>query len=145
MTSPDPHHLARFLDAQSTTYSQARAELANGQKRSHWMWFIFPQIAGLGSSPTAQRFAIASRDEALAYLTHPVLGPRLRECTALVIAAAPRPLDHILPYPDNLKFHSSLTLFAQVAACNNPENAVFTAALQTFFAGQPDPATLARL
>ena len=142
---PDPHHLARFLDAQSTTYPRARAELAHGQKRSHWMWFIFPQITGLGSSPTAQRFAIASLAEARAYLAHPVLGPRLRDCTALVTAAATHPLDHIFPYPDHLKFHSSITLFAQVANPNNPVDAVFPTALETFFAGQPDPATLARL
>ena len=143
MPSPhaDPFHLQRFLDAQQSTYSQARAELAEGQKRSHWMWFIFPQIQGLGSSSMAQRFAIADLAEARAYLAHPVLGPRLRDCTALVLAAYPRSLDDILGYPDDLKFHSSVTLFAQA----DPAGTVFSEALARFFQGKPDQATLHRL
>ncbi len=130
--------LQRFLDAQSSIYQQARSELEHGEKRTHWMWFIFPQIRGLGSSPMAHRFAIADRAEAAAFLAHPILGPRLRECTALVNAAAGRAIGDIFPYPDNLKFHSSVTLFAEVT----PDNAVFREALQHFFQGQPDRATL---
>ena len=103
------------------------------------MWFIFPQIAGLGSSPTAQEYAISGRDEALAYLAHPVLGPRLRECTALVNAAPPNTrIDSIFGYPDDLKFRSSVTLFHAVA----PEEPSFREALDRYFAGKPDEATL---
>ena len=141
----DPHNLQRFLEAQSSTYTQARSELARGEKRSHWMWFIFPQIRGLGSSPIAQRFAISGREEALAYLAHPILGPRLRECTALVHAVEGRSLDAIFGYPDDLKFHSSVSLFSAVASDPSGEDAVFTAALEKYFSGRPDPATLARL
>ena len=141
--SPDPFHLQRFLDAQATTYTQAHAELAAGQKRSHWMWFIFPQIQGLGSSPMAQRFAIAGLAEARAYLTHPLLGPRLTDCTALVNATRNRTVEQIFGYPDNLKFHSSISLFAEAAP---PEtDSVFTTSLSQFFGGKGDPATLARL
>ncbi len=144
---PDPFHLQRFLDAQASAYIQAHSELAAGQKRSHWMWFIFPQIQGLGSSSMAQRFAITDLAEARAYLAHPVLGPRLRECTALVNAVRNRSLDDILGYPDNLKFHSSVTLFAEAAkqAHADPANQVFSAALARLFQGKPDPATLQRL
>jgi uncharacterized protein (DUF1810 family) len=138
MSTADPFHLDRFLDAQASTYTQARAELSGGQKRSHWMWFIFPQIRGLGSSPTAQHFALSGLDEARAFLAHPVLGPRLRECTALVNAHPDLSVDRIFGYPDNLKFHSSITLFAEAA----PEEAVFTEALDTFFSGRRDSATL---
>jgi len=126
MPTDDPHNLRRFLDAQASTYTQACSELAAGQKRSHWMWFIFPQIRGLGSSPTAQRFAIVSFEEAAAYLTHPVLGSRLRECTNLANAIEGRSIEAIFGYPDDLKFHSSVTLFGQ-AASNIPDTAgVFT-------------------
>ena len=142
MTTPDPFQLNRFLDAQATTYTQAHDELAAGQKRSHWMWFIFPQIRGLGSSPTAQHFAISSLAEARAYLAHPTLGPRLRECTALVNAVPNRSVGQIFGYPDDLKFHSSVTLFAEASG---EDNAVFTAALAKYFDGKPDGATLARL
>ena len=134
----DPFNLQRFLDAQASTYNQARSELAAGQKRSHWMWFIFPQIRGLGSSPTAQQYAISGLDEARAFLAHPVLGLRLRECTSLVNATSGRSADQIFGYPDNLKFRSSLTLFAHAA----PGEPHFSEALQKFFSGQPDPATL---
>src|SRR5580698_2345262 len=95
----DPHNLQRFLDAQSPVYAQVLEELRAGRKRTHWMWFIFPQIAGLGSSPMAQHFAISGRDEAVAYLAHPTLGPRLRECTGLVNQIPNRPIDEIFGYP----------------------------------------------
>lgn len=145
MPQNDPFHLQRFLDAQADVYEQARAELAAGQKRSHWMWFIFPQIAGLGSSPMAQRYAIADLPEARAYLQHPVLGQRLVDCTTLVNAAN-RPVAAIFGYPDDLKFHSSITLFAQAAessASTTPN--VFTEALTKHFNSVPDGNTLARL
>lgn len=144
-SQPDPFHLQRFLTAQQTTYTQAHAELAAGQKRSHWMWFIFPQIQGLGSSPTAQHFAITDLAEARAFLAHPILGPRLRVCTALVNAIHGRTPDEIFGYPDDLKFHSSVTLFARAASPGNPEDEVFAAALSKYFAGQPDAATLKHL
>jgi uncharacterized protein (DUF1810 family) len=147
VTTPasDPHNLQRFVDAQASVFSQVLAELRAGRKRSHWMWFIFPQIAGLGSSPMARYFAIAGRAEAEAYLAHPTLGPRLRECTELVNQVPNRTpnctIAEIFGYPDDLKFCSSITLFAAVA----PGEEVFRAALLKYFAGQPDPATLARL
>jgi uncharacterized protein (DUF1810 family) len=137
----DPHNLQRFLGAQAPVFNQVLAELRAGRKRTHWMWFIFPQIAGLGSSPMAQHFAISGRTEAVAYLAHPTLGPRLRECTQLVNQIPNRAIDEIFGYPDDLKFCSSVTLFAAVA----PGEAAFRAALDQYFAGQPDPATLARL
>jgi uncharacterized protein (DUF1810 family) len=137
----DPHNLQRFLDAQAPVFDQILTELRAGRKRSHWMWFVFPQIAGLGSSPMAQHFAISGRAEALAYLAHPTLGPRLRECTGLVNQVPNRTISDIFGYPDDLKFRSSVTLFAAVA----PGEEVFRAALDQYFAGKPDPATLARL
>ena len=141
MPQDDPFHLKRFLDAQADIYTQARNELAAGQKRSHWMWFIFPQIAGLGSSSTAQRYAITDLAEARAYLQHPTLGPRLLECTQLVNQAN-KPVANIFGYPDDLKFHSSVTLFAQAAPTGpNP----FTEALKQHFNNQPDAGTLSRL
>ena len=140
-SATDPHNLQRFLDAQAHVIDQVLAELRDGRKRSHWMWFIFPQIAGLGSSPTAQHFAISGRAEALAYLAHPTLGPRLRQCTDLVNQIPNRTIDDIFGYPDDLKFRSSVTLFSSVA----PGEAVFRTALDRYFAGQADPATLALL
>lgn len=140
-TLADPFNLQRFVDAQSPVYPQVHAELTAGTKRSHWMWFIFPQIAGLGSSPTARRFAIESMDEATAYLAHPVLGPRLRECTELVLTHPHRSAADIFSFPDDLKFHSSLTLFAVA----DPDTPLFRSALQTFFSGERDEATLDRL
>lgn len=134
---PDPFHLQRFLDAQAPVYSRVLAELARGQKQSHWMWFIFPQLAGLGRSPMARRFAIASREEAVAYLADAVLGPRLRECTALVNAAEGRTIREILGSPDDVKFHSSVTLFAALSP--DPE---FADALAKFYEGKPDQRTL---
>jgi len=142
MTDMDTFHLQRFLDAQATTYIQARAELAAGEKHSHWMWFIFPQIHGLGFSSMAQRYAISNLDEARAYLAHPVLGPRLRECTALVNAAQGRTLDQIFGYPDDLKFHSSVTLFAHA---DGTSDNVFSEALSKYFQGSKDSGTLNQL
>jgi uncharacterized protein (DUF1810 family) len=140
----DPYHLQRFVDAQASCFAQVRSELAAGKKRSHWMWFVFPQLSGLGSSPMAQRFAISGMDEARAYLVHPILGDRLRDCTALVIAVAGRSIGDIFGYPDDLKFHSSVTLFAQAAA-HHPANKVFPEALAKYFDGVPDKATIDRL
>lgn len=137
----DLYNLERFVEAQNPVYEQVCAELQSGRKRSHWMWFIFPQLAGLGSSTTAVKFAISSLNEAEAYLKHPTLGPRLEECTRLVIRVDGRSIDEILGYPDNLKFRSSMTLF-----CHIPEaNPVFTEALQKYFEGKLDPLTVERL
>ncbi len=135
----DPHDLRRFVEAQAPLYGQVRAELAAGRKRSHWMWFVFPQLRGLGLSAMAHRYGIASRAEAEAYLDHPVLGARLLECTGLMLAA--RREDSalvILGAPDDHKFRSSMTLFGAVA----PAGAPFAAALERFFAGAADAATL---
>lgn len=134
----DPFGLNRFVEAQEPVYEQVCAELRAGQKRGHWMWFIFPQLRGLGHSPTAQYFAIRSRDEAEAYLRHPVLGARLRECTALVNAVKGRGVSEIFGFPDDLKFRSSITLFAEVA----PEESVFRQALEKYFEGEPDERTV---
>ena len=145
----DVFHLQRFLEAQRSTFDTARAELAAGQKRSHWMWFIFPQIQGLGSSPMAQRYALSGLREATAYLRHPVLGARLRECTALVNGIEGRSVEQIFGYPDDLKFHSSMTLFAQAVSAglqpSSPEDNVFSQALERFFGGTEDQGTLSRL
>ena len=144
----DPFNLQRFIDAQQFCYEQARAELAAGAKRSHWMWFIFPQIHGLGSSSMAERYAISGLPEAVAYLDHPCLGPRLRDCTALVNAVSDRTLQQILGYPDNLKFHSSVTLFAHAASSrpsSRAEDSVFQQALDRYFACRADQATILRL
>jgi len=138
---PDPFNLQRFVDAQASVFDQVLVELRDGRKRSHWMWFIFPQIVGLGSSPTAQRYAISGRKEAEAYLQHQILGPRLRQCTELVNQVSERTLGEIFGYPDNLKFRSSVTLFASVA----PNEQAFQVALEKYFAGKPDPATIALL
>jgi uncharacterized protein (DUF1810 family) len=137
----DLYDLQRFLDAQDPAYDEVRAELRAGQKRSHWMWFIFPQINGLGRSPTAVRFAIGSRQEAEAYTRHPALGARLRECTELVNAVDGRSASQIFGYPDDLKFHSSMTLFAETVASPS----VFREALGKYFAGKPDDQTIATL
>jgi len=139
--STDPHNLQRFVDAQEPVYSQVLAELRAGRKRSHWIWFIFPQIAGLGSSSTSQLYAIRSLAEAQAYLQHPLLGQRLRECTQLVLSISNRAIDEILGYPDDLKFRSSMTLFAQT----NSGDPLFDDALKKYFAGEPDSLTLERL
>ena len=138
----DPHNLQRFVGAQSSVYAQVCSELRDGRKRTHWMWFIFPQIEGLGYSELARRFAISSLQEAQAYLAHPILGPRLRECTRLVNQAGGRSIEQIFGSPDDLKFHSSMTLFARAAP---DDEQVFDEALRKYFGGQPDPATLERL
>jgi len=137
----DPHSLKRFVDAQDRMYKQVLAELRNGQKEGHWMWFIFPQLRGLGHSQMAAAFGIASRQEAEAYLEHPVLGQRLRECTQLVNLVKGRSIDQIFGYPDHLKFRSSMTLFSGLKLYDQ----VFTDALQKYFGGQPDRLTLERL
>jgi len=137
----DLYDLQRFVDAQNPVYDRVRAELQEGRKRSHWMWFIFPQIAGLGSSPLARRFAISSLSEAAAFLEHPILGPRLAECTRLVNLIEGRSIEQIFGRPDDLKFRSSMTLFARASA----DNQVFVDALQKHFDGEFDPATLERL
>lgn len=137
----DPYNLQRFVDAQSRVFDRVCSELREGRKRSHWMWFIFPQIKGLGHSPMATEFAISSREEAGAYLEHPLLGPRLRECTGLVTGVQGRSIEQIFGHPDDLKFRSSMTLFAQATA----ENQVFLDALKKYFGGELDQATLERL
>jgi uncharacterized protein (DUF1810 family) len=137
----DRYGLQRFVDAQAGVFEQVCSELREGRKRSHWMWFIFPQIKGLGSSPMAVRFAISSLAEARAYLDHAVLGPRLRGCCEIVVGVAGRSVDEIFGYPDDLKFHSSITLFAKAAV----ENRVFLDALEKYFGGELDRATVERL
>jgi uncharacterized protein (DUF1810 family) len=136
----DPFELQRFLDAQAPVYTQVMSELRSGRKRSHWMWFIFPQIAGLGHSAMTRRYAIASCDEAVAYLAHSILGPRLRECTQVVCNIQGRSIEQILGSPDDVKFRSSMTLFKAVSG-----DLVFRNALNKFCAGTTDSATLAIL
>ena len=137
----DPYNLRRFLDAQNPVYQQVLAELRQGEKKSHWMWFIFPQLRGLGHSAMANRYAISSRNEAEAYLKNPILGSRLRHCTQLVMLVEGRSIDQIFEDPDHLKFRSSMTLFASTAI----ENTLFKDALQKYFAGKLDPLTIDRL
>ncbi len=137
----DPYNLQRFVDAQSPVFERVLSELRQGRKSGHWMWFIFPQINGLGHSETAARFAISSRREAEAYLNHPILGPRLRECARLVTLIEGSSIQQILGYPDDLKFRSSLTLFARVT----PDNQIFQDALDKFYDGEYDAMTLERL
>jgi uncharacterized protein (DUF1810 family) len=141
MATDDSNNFRRFVEAQEPVYTQVCAQLRQGWKNSHWMWFIFPQIRGLGSSETAQYFAIAGGQEATAYAAHPVLGARLRECTGLVLQVENKSVEQIFGYPDNLKFHSSMTLFARTA----DDNHVFLEALERYFSGSLDPQTLARL
>jgi len=138
---PDPFDLQRFVDAQACNYPQALAELSAGRKTSHWMWYVFPQIAGLGSSPMAQTYALGSLEEARAYLAHPVLGPRLRASVAAVNGVRGRSAHEIFGSPDDLKFRSSLTLFAAAA----PQEPLFRTALALYFQGQPDARTLQQL
>ena len=132
--------LQRFVDAQARVIDRVRAELKAGVKKSHWMWFVFPQVKGLGHSETARRYAIHSRDEARAFLAHPVLGSRLRECTRLVLATNGKAIGDIFGPPDDLKFHSSMTLFAH--ATSEP---LFRDVLAKYFAGEEDPETVKRL
>jgi len=133
----DPHDLQRFVAAQAPVYAQARAELARGRKESHWMWFIFPQLKELGRSETARRYGIASSAEARAYLAHSLLGPRLIDCTRLMLVVQGKSALDVLGAPDDLKFRSSMTLFAELAG---PTSA-FADALRKFFAGERDAKT----
>jgi uncharacterized protein (DUF1810 family) len=137
----DPFDLQRFVNAQNPVYEYVCAELRNGRKEGHWMWFIFPQLRGLGSSQMATAFGISSRQEAEAYLNHPVLGPRLRECSRLVNLMEGRSINQLFGYPDDLKFRSSMSLFASVTS----DNQIFKDALQKYFGGELDPHTLQRL
>ncbi|WP_353741272.1 DUF1810 domain-containing protein [Pseudomonas fluorescens] len=134
----DPFNLQRFLEAQDPVFDRVQNELSNGHKRSHWMWFIFPQFAGLGDSEMSRRFAIRSREEALAYLEHPLLGARLRTCTQEVLNIRERSVAGIFGHPDDLKFHSSMTLFAQVTDADS----LFQQALNQYFHGILDDWTL---
>ena len=141
VSASDPHNLQRFIDAQQGVFPTTVAELSAGSKQSHWMWFIFPQLAGLGRSPTAQLYAISGVDEARAYLGHPLLGPRLRQSTEMLIRwTGERSVGQILGPVDSMKLRSSLTLFDRVA----PDD-VFASALAAFFDGQADERTLALL
>jgi uncharacterized protein (DUF1810 family) len=137
----DPHDLQRFVDAQAPVYADVRDELARGAKRSHWMWFVFPQLRGLGGSPMAQRYGLASKDEAAAYWAHPLLGARLAECTRLMLSHPSLSALQILGPPDDLKFGSSMTLF-EVAV---PQEPLFGQAIERFFGGVRDLRTLSRL
>jgi uncharacterized protein (DUF1810 family) len=134
----DPFDLQRFVDAQDRVYPTVLDELRGGRKRSHWIWFVFPQLRVLGHSPTAVRFGISSLDEACAYLAHPVLGPRLRECARLVARIDGRSADEIFGWPDNLKVRSSMTLFARAT----DDDAAFRAVLVKFYDGAEDSATI---
>jgi len=133
----DAFGLQRFVDAQAPVFRQVCAELAAGRKTSHWMWFVFPQLKGLGRSATAQHYGIGSAAEARAYWDHPLLGPRLKQCTELVLAVEGRSAHDIFGPPDDLKFRSCMTLFARITG-----EALFTRALDRYFGGQPDAATL---
>jgi uncharacterized protein (DUF1810 family) len=137
----DPYDLRRFITAQDPVYEDVLDELRSGRKRRHWMWFVFPQLAGLGHSAMARKYALSSAAEARAYLADPVLGPRLKECTRLVLNLKDRRIEAVLGHPDDLKFRSCMTL------CNAllPDEPVFREALDWHFAGQPDPRTLALL
>jgi uncharacterized protein (DUF1810 family) len=142
VSTNDPFDLQRFVEAQASVYATALAELRAGQKRSHWMWFVFPQLRGLGSSATATHYGIATLDEARAYLAHPLLGPRLRECTEAVLAVQGRSLHAIFGSPDDMKFGSSMTLFEHaVGGTGQP----FRAALDRFCGSEADQRTLALL
>src|SRR5215467_1997985 len=141
MADSDPYDLNRFVDAQDADYDEAITEIRNGRKRSHWMWYVFPQIAGLGFSPTSQHFAIRSLAEAKAYLAHPILGPRLQECADALLVLQGRSAHDIFGSPDDLKLRSSATLFAQAA----PAGSVFHRVIEKYFDGGPDERTLAAL
>jgi len=137
----DPFDLRRFIQAQDPVWEQVSAELRHGRKTSHWMWFVFPQVAGLGFSPMSRRYAIHSLEEARAYLAHPLLGGRYREAVETLLAHPGASARDILGSPDDMKLHSSLTLFRKAA----PDEPLFQAALDRFFEGRPDPRTLSLL
>lgn len=140
--SADPFDLNRFVSAQDDgTFAEALAELQRGQKRTHWMWFVFPQLDGLGRSETARYYAIKSRAEAEAYLAHPVLGPRLLQCCQALLSGDSKSAREIMGSPDDLKLHSSMTLFAQLAE----PGSIYHQVLDRFFASRPDARTLALL
>jgi uncharacterized protein (DUF1810 family) len=139
--SADRFDLQRFLDAQNGSYDRATSELRQGRKQTHWMWFVFPQIEGLGQSAMARKYAISSIEEARAYLEHPILGDRLSECTGLVTDLKDRPIEDVFGYPDHLKFHSSMTLFAKAAG----DDRVYLQALAKYFGSTMDRRTLERL
>ena len=141
MSGADPHDLERFVEAQESSIDVVKRELRSGRKRSHWMWFVFPQIAGLGRSETAKRYAIEDLEEAEAYLAHPLLGSRLRECTGLVVDIDGRTANEIFGSPDDLKFQSSMTLFEAAA----DDTSVFGDALDQYYDGDRDLDTLTRL
>lgn len=134
----DPYNLKRFVQVQNRVYDRVCAELRVGQKTGHWMWFIFPQLRDLGHSHMAHEYGISSREEAVAYLQHPILGERLRKCTRLVNSVEGRSASEIFGYPDDLKFRSSMSLFANVT----PQEETFKQALEKYFNGKPDPLTL---
>lgn len=138
MNTADPFQLSRFVEAQRSSYAAALGELRVGRKRTHWMWFVFPQLAGLGSSAMAQRYAIRSRAEAEAYLSHPVLGPRLRECVEALLGVEGRSAGQIMGSPDDVKLRSSATLFAELSPAGSP----FERLLAKYYAGERDPRTL---
>jgi uncharacterized protein (DUF1810 family) len=142
---PDPFNLDRFVSAQAAVYPQVLAELRAGSKRSHWIWFIFPQMKGLGHSSQSEYYGLGSLEEAEAYARHPQLGPRLLECTQLVNQVEGRDIDQILGSPDDLKFRSSMTLFSRAAPKNVLDAIVFNEALKKYFNAEPDPLTLALL
>ncbi len=137
----DPYNLQRFVQAQAPVFEQVLNELRNGRKHTHWMWFVFPQITGLGRSEMARRYAITGIAEARAYLEHPVLGPRLEHCAKLIEPQLQRTARHIFGAPDDLKLQSSMTLFALAA----PERPIFQEVLDSFFDGSLDRLTLAKL
>ena len=141
MNPDDPHDLNRFLSAQEGVYDRALAELKSGRKRTHWMWYIFPQIDGLGYSATARYYSVKTIEEARQYLDHPVLGKRLLECTEAVVTVKGRSVSEIFGYPDDLKFKSSMTLFEKVAG----PDSVFSSALDKYCRGERDTATLSLL
>ncbi|MCI3945278.1 calpastatin [Pseudomonas syringae] len=137
----DAYNLQRFVNAQQLVFQQVLTELEAGHKRSHWMWFVFPQIQGLGHSDMAQRYAISDLDEACAYLQHPLLGTRLEQCASIIVPQVGRTARQMFGSPDDMKLHSSMTLFAIAA----PDRSVFQEVLDTFFEGERDAMTVRRL
>ncbi len=141
MTMTDLYNLQRFIDAQDPVYDTVLSELRAGDKRTHWIWFIFPQLKGLGQTVTSQKYGISSLDEAKAFLAHPVLGVRLRDCTEIINNLSDRPIKSILSFPDDLKFRSSMTLFAQAT----DDNQLFLDALKKYYNSEFDQLTLDKI